>query len=39
VEMGRFEEMVAVGIDGCKAVRRTLDGVVRAHGRRMLDDG
>jgi exosome complex component RRP41 len=38
VEMGRFEEMVAVSIDGCKAVKKILDGVVRAHGRKMLEN-
>lgn len=39
VEMGRVEEMVAVGIDGCKAIKRILDGVVREHGRKMLQEG
>lgn len=38
MHVGRLEEMLAVGIDGCKSVRRILDGVVRAHGRRMLED-
>jgi exosome complex component RRP41 len=39
MEMGRFEEMVGVSIDGCKAIKRILDGVVRAHGRKMLEEG
>lgn len=39
VEMGRFEEMVAVSVDGCKAVKKILDSVVRAHGKRMIDEG
>jgi exosome complex component RRP41 len=39
VEMSRFEEMVAVSVDGCKAVKKILDGVIRAHGKRMLEDG
>ena len=33
----RVEGMLAVGVDGCKQVREILDGVVRRHGRRMLD--
>ena len=33
------EGMLAVGVDGCKQVRDILDGVVRRHGRRMLDRG
>lgn len=37
--VGRVEEMLAVGLDGCKRVREILDGVVRAHGRRMMGGG
>ena len=33
----RMEGMLAVGVDGCKNVREILDGVVRRHGRKMLD--
>jgi exosome complex component RRP41 len=35
---GRLEEMLAVGISGCKSVRKLLDAVVRKHGRKMLED-
>jgi exosome complex component RRP41 len=38
VQMGRLEGMLAVGVDGCKQVRRILDGVVRAQGRKVLRD-
>lgn len=34
----RLEEMLAVGIDGCKIVRNVLDNTVKKHGRRMLAD-
>ncbi|KAF2095420.1 ribosomal protein S5 domain 2-like protein [Rhizodiscina lignyota] len=34
----RLEEMLAVGIDGCKRVREILDGVVRAHGKKMIEN-
>ncbi|EKG13205.1 Exoribonuclease phosphorolytic domain 1 [Macrophomina phaseolina MS6] len=37
VQMTRLEAMLAVGVDGCKRVRDILDGVVRAHGRKMLE--
>ncbi|KAK0664950.1 Exosome complex component ski6 [Lasiodiplodia hormozganensis] len=37
VQMSRLEAMLAVGVDGCKRVRDIMDGVVRAHGRRMLE--
>lgn len=37
VQMGRLESMVAVGLDGCKQIRGILDGVVRAHGREVLE--
>jgi exosome complex component RRP41 len=35
----KLEEMLAVGIDGCRKIREILDGVVRAHGRKMLEEG
>lgn len=37
VQVGRLESMVAVGLDGCKEVRGILDGVVRAHGKKLLE--
>lgn len=37
VPMGSVEGMMAVGVDGCKQVREILDGVVRAHGKRILE--
>ncbi|KAB8532578.1 hypothetical protein FH972_025523 [Carpinus fangiana] len=36
VQIQRLEGMLAVGIDGCKQVKRILDGVVRAHGKEVL---
>lgn len=33
----RMEEMLAVGVDGCKRVREILDEVIRAHGKRMIE--
>jgi exosome complex component RRP41 len=33
----RMEEMLAVGVSGCKRIRNILDDVVRAHGKRMID--
>ncbi|KAF2404134.1 ribosomal protein S5 domain 2-like protein [Trichodelitschia bisporula] len=39
VHAARVEEMLAVGVDGCKRVREILDGVVRVHGRRMVEGG
>lgn len=33
----RMEEMLAVGVDGCKRVREILDEVVRAHGKSMIE--
>lgn len=35
----RLEEMLAVGVDGCKRVRGIMDAVVRAHGKRVVDSG
>lgn len=37
VPVGRVEGMLAVGVDGCKQVREILDGVVRLHGKRLLE--
>ena len=37
VQVQRVEGMLAVAIDGCKQVREILDGVVREHGKRMLE--
>lgn len=39
VRMERVEGMLAVAIDGCKRVRDILDAVVRAHGKRMIEEG
>jgi exosome complex component RRP41 len=39
MRLERLEEMLAVGVDGCKRVRDILDGIVRAHGKRMLEEG
>ncbi|PSK60394.1 hypothetical protein B9Z65_544 [Elsinoe australis] len=36
VQAERLESMLAVAVDGCKEVRRLLDGVVRAHGEGVL---
>jgi exosome complex component RRP41 len=37
VQVGRLEGMVAVGLDGCRQVGTILDGVVRAHGKRLIE--
>ncbi|KAK4554133.1 Exosome non-catalytic core component [Recurvomyces mirabilis] len=37
VQMARLEAMLSVGIDGSKQVRGILDGVVRSHGKRVLE--
>ncbi|KAF2230280.1 ribosomal protein S5 domain 2-like protein [Viridothelium virens] len=39
VQIGRLESMLAVGVDGCKQIRQILDGVVKAHGKRVLEGG
>lgn len=36
VQIQRLESMLAVGVDGCKQVKRILDQVVRAHGKALL---
>ncbi|KAK5132892.1 hypothetical protein LTR08_008412 [Meristemomyces frigidus] len=37
VQMARLEGMVSVGLDGCRQVRGILDGIVRAHGKKVLE--
>lgn len=37
VQGSRLEGMLAVGVDGCRRVGEILDGVVRAHGKRVLE--
>jgi exosome complex component RRP41 len=37
VQMARLEAMISVGLDGCKQVRSILDGIVRAHGKKVLE--
>lgn len=37
VQTARLEAMISVGLDGCKEIKRILDGVVRLHGKRMLE--
>ena len=37
VQMSRLEAMISVGLDGCRQIRGILDGIVRAHGKRMLE--
>lgn len=37
VQMTRLEAMVSVGLDGCKQIRSMLDGIVRAHGKSLLE--
>lgn len=36
IQMPRLEAMVSVGLDGCKQVRNILDGIVRDHGKKLL---
>ena len=36
VQMARLEGMVAVALDGCAQIRGILDGIVRAHGKKMV---
>jgi exosome complex component RRP41 len=36
VQIQRVESMLAVGVDGCKQVKKILDQVVRAHGKGVL---
>lgn len=37
VRVERVEGMLAVAVDGCKQVREILDGVVRRHGKRLIE--
>ncbi|KAK0908497.1 Exosome non-catalytic core component [Friedmanniomyces endolithicus] len=37
VQVARLEAMVSVGLDGCRQIRGILDGVVREHGRKVLE--
>jgi len=37
VQMARLEAMISVGLDGCKQVRKILDAIVRAHGKKVLE--
>ena len=36
VQIQRLESMMAVGVDGCKQIKRILDQVVRSHGKNVL---
>lgn len=36
VQMARLEAMISVGLDGCRQIRSILDGIVRAHGKKVL---
>ncbi|TKA73630.1 hypothetical protein B0A55_07492 [Friedmanniomyces simplex] len=37
VQVARLEAMVSVGLDGCRQIRGILDGVVKEHGKKVLD--
>ncbi len=37
VQMNRLEAMISVGLDGCTQIRSILDGIVRAHGKKVLE--
>lgn len=39
VQVSRLEGMLVVGVDGCKQVRRLLDGIVKQKGRKMIKEG
>ena len=36
VHMARLESMISVGLDGCSQIRGILDGVIRAHGKKLI---
>lgn len=36
VQIQRVESMLAVGVDGCKQIKRLLDQIVKNHGKRMI---
>jgi exosome complex component RRP41 len=37
VQMARLEALISAGLDGCKQVKKILDDIVRAHGKRVLE--
>ena len=37
VRIERVEGMLAVGVDGCKQMREIMDGVVKRHGKRLVE--
>ena len=37
VHMARLESMISVGLDGCSQIRGILDGVIRAHGKKLIE--
>lgn len=37
VQMARLEAMISVGLDGCRQVRSIIDGIVRQHGKKVLE--
>ncbi|KAH6610064.1 hypothetical protein Trco_000084 [Trichoderma cornu-damae] len=39
VQVSRLEGMLVVGVDGCRQVRRLLDGIVKQKGSRMIREG
>jgi exosome complex component RRP41 len=39
MDVGRLESMLKVGVDGCKAMKNILEGVVREHGKRVNQGG
>ncbi|KAL7810878.1 exoribonuclease family, domain 1 domain-containing protein [Trichoderma gracile] len=39
VQVSRLEGMLVVGVDGCRQVRRLLDGIVKAKGSKMIKEG
>lgn len=39
VQVSRLEGMLVVGVDGCRQMRRLLDGIVRQKGSKMIKEG
>ena len=37
VQVARLEAMISVALDGCRQIRGILDGIVRGHGRKVLE--
>ena len=37
VQMTRLGALISVGLDGCRQIRILLDGIVRAHGKKLLE--